>query len=68
LGFGLRAFFERLLWLVEFKHKNYFNLLEHKTIIFWTFVGKITQGGQKGLFFRETLEALNRSSDVGDPF
>jgi hypothetical protein len=23
---------------------------------------------KKGYFFRETLELLNRSSDVGDPF
>jgi hypothetical protein len=25
-------------------------------------------GGQKGYFFRETLELLNQSSDMGDPF
>jgi DNA-binding winged helix-turn-helix (wHTH) protein len=24
--------------------------------------------GKKGYFFRETLELLNRLSDVGDPF
>jgi hypothetical protein len=27
-----------------------------------------THGGQNGNFFRESLELLNRLSDVGDPF
>jgi hypothetical protein len=49
--------------LIELKFHNAIRFFWDFNLVIWHLTV-----GKKGYFFRETLELLNRSSDVGDPF